>query len=360
MRARLSGLLALLVAMMLLAPRDAAAMCCLCRSCPGAAFCVDGIPNSSTCSNFCFSVNCPDVVYDSADACSGGCDGAPNAPTATPKSTSTRTATRTATSTATESATATATDASTATATATPTTTNTAVDTATPVATPTASATGTESATPTITSTPVDTGTPTETGTVTETPSVTPTPPLGGQVRYYSNDVAVPGVSVALLGDAPATTTTDTNGFYVFADPGNGDASIRPSKKDTVNDAITALDASFILQNIVGLRTLTADQMLAGDVTGDGTVSTLDASLILQFQVGLITQFPVAAPSVCDSDWIFRPDPQSAANQTIVPPLVGSGVCQPGQIKFDPLTPPVSGQNFVAILFGDTTGNWAP
>ncbi|MEO8603918.1 MAG: dockerin type I repeat-containing protein [bacterium] len=360
MRASLCGLLALLTAAMFVAPRQATATCCLCQNCADAPFCVDGIPNSQTCANFCLSVSCGGVVYDSADACSGGCDGAANAPTATPKSTATVTATRTATATQTQTATPTATNASTATASQTASATATASDTATPANTSTPSGTGTVTATPTITATPADTETPTATATVTQTASATPTPELGGQVRYYSNDAPVEGVNVALLGAAPDDVLTDANGFYVFDAPGNDKLSLQPGKHDTVNNAITSLDASYILQVIADLRTFTADQTLAGDVTGDGTLSTLDASLILKFQAGLIEQFPAASPDVCDSDWLFRPDPRPAANQTLVQPVVSGGVCQQGEIGFDPLVPPVAGQDFVAILFGDTTGNWMP
>jgi hypothetical protein len=37
-----------------------------------------------------------------------------------------------------------------------------------------------------------------------------------------------------------------------------------------------------------------------------------------------------------------------------------SGLCQPGGIDYQPLTPPAFDQDFTAILFGDCTGNWHP
>jgi hypothetical protein len=380
MRAQLGGLISLLLAAVLLAPDSAAGMCCVCRSCTGAAFCVDGIQTSQTCTGFCLSLGCTTTTYDGADACAGGCDGAPVAPTATPPSTFTATLTRTATATAsaTPSFTLTATASVTQTATTTPTdtptgtpvdtgtptstasVTATATETETPANTATASDTATPSETPTITSTPEDTATPSATATITDTPTITPTPALGGVVRYYSSDDPVAGVEVSLLGGMPASTTTDATGHYGFADAGNGMLSIQPSKDGDFSDAITSLDASFILQTIAQLRTLTPDQLLAGDVTGDGTISTLDASLILQFQVQLISEFPAAAAAVCDSDWLFRPSPAAAPNQTLVQPMLSGGVCQEGEIVFDPFTPPQDNQNFVGILLGDVTGNWTP
>src|SRR5512143_816996 len=134
-------------------PADARAMCCLCRDCSGAAFCVDGLANSLTCSTFCFNNGCPSTVFDSVDTCNGGCDGAPDAPTATVSSTPTLTPTATATSTATGSATASSTATATHTASATV--------TATASNSPTPSATAIASATPTVTETSAASATPT-------------------------------------------------------------------------------------------------------------------------------------------------------------------------------------------------------
>ena len=128
---------------------DAGAMCCVCRDCGGAAFCVDGVANALGCSTLCVEAGCVSTVYDSADSCAGGCDGAPEAPTATASPTVTATPTPSSTATATE--TATPVDTATATASA------TAPDTATPSATPTETATATETATPLFSATPTAT-----------------------------------------------------------------------------------------------------------------------------------------------------------------------------------------------------------
>jgi hypothetical protein len=244
------------------------------------------------------------------------------------------------------------------------------------------------SVTPSTTQTPTPTDTPTVvTATPSATPSQTPTasptgtPALGGQITYYNGAGPVPGVEVDLIGGSPATAMTDANGDYGFSFVGSGMVTVLPLKHDDVNNAITALDASFVLQFVAGLRTFTDDQRLAADVTGDGTVSTLDASLILQYQANLLGKcsislspcsttadcppeevceehFPVAQK--CGSDWVFRPDPTIVPNQTLVQPQTGGGSCQRGAIVYDPASPPVAGQDFVGILFGDATGNWTP
>ena len=384
MLARFSGLLSVALVAALIAPGAASGMCCTCQNCSGEAFCVDGIQTTDICAGFCASVGCSARTFDAADSCSGGCDGAPIAPTATPPSTftATQTPTATATATATETGAATASSTATATETETPSATATAsatgtvtetatitatpIDTETPSQTPTASATGTMTETPTVTATASDTQTPSatptasETPTTTETPTATETPALGGVVRYYSSDLPVSDVTIALIGGMPASTTTDADGRYGFADAGTEMLSIQPSKEGDFDDGISSLDASFVLETVADLRELNADQTLAGDVTGDGTLSTLDASLILQLQAALIDRFPVAEAAICDSDWIFRPDPDPAPNQTLVQPMVAGEVCQQGEIVFDPFTPPVANQSFTAILFGDVTGNWTP
>jgi hypothetical protein len=135
------------------------------------------------------------------------------------------------------------------------------------------------------------------------------------------------------------------------------------------------------LQFVAGLRTFTDDQLLAADVTGNGTVSALDASFILRFQANLLGKctvsqmmcsttddcpdgelceqhFPVA--DKCGSDWAFVPDPTIVPNQTLVQPVTGGASCQQGAIVYDPASPPVQGQDFIGILFGDATGNWTP
>ena len=66
--------------------------------------------------------------------------------------------------------------------------------------------------------------------------------------------------------------------------PNYGDVSL--------NGEITALDASMILYYVVQSDSLSDQQLLNSNVSGDSTVSAFDASLILQYGVGLIDVFP--------------------------------------------------------------------
>ena len=179
---------------------------------------------------------------------------------------------------------------------------------------------------------------------------------IAGAVRYYSNAAPVPNVAVQLTSVAgPMTAMTDPNGAYVFSDPGEGSCAIEPSKLGAFNGALSALDATWVLQYVVGLRSFDANQVLACDVTGDGTVSSLDATRILQLVAGLRNRLPVAES--CGSDWVFVPVPAPAPNQHIIAPQTAPQ-CSAGAIVFDALSSPVEAQDFLALLFGDCTGNW--
>jgi Tol biopolymer transport system component len=230
--------------------------------------------------------------------------------------------------------------------------------------TPTSTPTRTPTSTPTLTPTWTRTSTPTWTPTATPTPSSTPTPVPGtfgvsGQIRYYAGtQPAVNAVTVQLQGASPAAVQTDTLGQFAFGNLPSATWQIEPLKLGDVGAGISSLDAAYVLQNAVGLRTLSALQQLACDVTGNGTLSALDAALILQYKVGIITSFPVT--QTCGSDWAFVPTPAAAANQQVIQPKPGSSSCQKGAIAFQPLVSQANSQDFSAVLFADCTGNWAP
>ena len=167
------------------------------------------------------------------------------------------------------------------------------------------------------------------THTVTATPTPTPTPiPVGlsGSIRHYSTNLPVPDVTVHLRGTGSFSTSTDIAGDFAFTDLDPGNWEVEPEKIEDVATGIDSMDASYVLQVTVGSRSFDALQTLAGDVTGDGSISVLDAARILQFAAGTIDRFPVA--DTCGSDWAFVPMVDPAANQTMIPPQVTTGECQ--------------------------------
>lgn len=197
--------------------------------------------------------------------------------------------------------------------------------------------------------------TPTPTGTA------TPTPTFGsfgvtGQIIYYSSALPVRDVSVPLDGPVPAASMTDASGSYGFSHIGGRTWQITPHKSGGVDGALSSLDAIYAIQFTLGLRTFTAEQRLAADVSGNGSITGFDAILILRRALGLIPRFPVA--ETCGSDWVFVPVPDGT--QMVTQPQIQTGSCQPGAISLDPLSAQANGQDFEGIVFGDCTGNWNP
>jgi hypothetical protein len=116
------------------------------------------------------------------------------------------------------------------------------------------------------------------------------------------------------------------------------------------NGAISGTDAAQIARAAVGLVTLSTNQRIAGDVTGNGTLSALDASQVAQFAAELVNHFAVATAT--GSDWRFlRCDAYA---------FPGDPGCGAPAYNFTSLSQSETGKNFYAVLYGDVTGNWAP
>ena len=78
----------------------------------------------------------------------------------------------------------------------------------------------------------------------------------------------------------------------------------------------------------------------------------------LQRQVGLLTRF--SAATRCDSDWLFDPVATPGTGRRLITPLLTASTCRHGGIAYEPLSGDQTQQDFVGLLFGDCTGNWAP
>ena len=207
------------------------------------------------------------------------------------------------------------------------------------------------------TSSPTSTPTPTLTPSATATSTPTPTPyGITGRVLYYGTSMPVSGVTVVLQGPTPASTQTDATGAFVFTGVGSATVTLQPQKVDDVRNSVGAVDAVDILQAVVGLRNLSPIQSLACDANGDGVITALDAVRVLQLHVGLISQLPVV--SSCQTDWVFVPAATPVPRQTPMAPHIANPTCQPGSITYQPLTGQADNQNFLAVLFGDCSGNW--
>ena len=155
---------------------------------------------------------------------------------------------------------------------------------------------------------------------------------LAGTVSYYGGG-SVPGAALNLVGVGPHQTTSGSDGSFLLDNLQTGAYTLTPSKSNDVNE-ITAYDASLVLQAVAGSRTLSTNETIAANVDRLGGVTALDASYILQKSVGLIdVPFPGAGRV-----WDFLPSQRTYAD----------------------LNGDLSGQDFTAILLGDTSANWTP
>lgn len=188
---------------------------------------------------------------------------------------------------------------------------------------------------------------------------------ITGAIVYYRDEVTgaepstklVDGANVSLSGFISAGSVTDCSGFYAFTGlPLLQSYTVFAQKSDDFNGGIDPFDAALNAQDVVGLITLSPNQLLAADVSGNGNNTSFDSALMAQFAVGLISAFPVAALN--GSDWTFVPMPQPEPNQVVANPIPPGGI--PGSVSFVPLVESAEDQKFLAILYGDVSGNWQP
>lgn len=239
----------------------------------------------------------------------------------------------------------------------------TATRTATPAPMATRSATApfTATRTPTFPFTPTRSPTPTRPST-TATPTRTAISASGttvsGNIHYYADDGPVPDANMTMRGGVGSmSATSDEVGVFRFSGVGLGIWQLFPQKYGDLRQGISSYDAAFVLQTVSGVRSLTAVERLACDVTGNGALSALDASRILQYAVGILGRLPAA--SRCGSDWVFVPQPLTLLGLRAVDAELTTNSCQPASIVFEPLLGSIGQQNFVAAVFGDCTGNWS-
>lgn len=219
------------------------------------------------------------------------------------------------------------------------------------------------------TETPTGTPTPTVTraATATPTPTASPsstaaTPAVFGDVEYFGTGIPVAGVTVEVLTpDDPVESPkrvvqTVADGRFTIADLPRGVWEVQPRADLSPMDAVTALDAAFVLQAVNGLRPVSAAQRVACDASGNGTLSALDASLILQRAVGLRASLP--AEEACGTGWVFDPllDEAGSAGRAVE---VNSTRCRSGAFIADAGRVPLGPLRFRAITLGDCTGNWS-
>ncbi|MDZ7334220.1 MAG: choice-of-anchor J domain-containing protein [candidate division KSB1 bacterium] len=168
---------------------------------------------------------------------------------------------------------------------------------------------------------------------------------IDGRVSYYANSqMPVNDAEILLSGASNLKAISDSDGRYKFLGLHSGNYQVMPNKTNDSRDAITPLDASFALQYVVGVKQLSPYQKIAADVTGNGKVSAYDASYILQRVVGTNSQFPIGR------DWTFVPHDFVMTDSNWVSAPSGRSYVALQRSQFN--------QDYFGILYGDVTGNW--
>ena len=95
---------------------------------------------------------------------------------------------------------------------------------------------------------------------------------VGGTVKFW-DDAQTPVSAVITLDGGSNETSSDVDGSFAFARVLDGQRKLVPSKDDGANDSVRLYDASLILSQVVGTANLSANALIAADVTGNGIVT---------------------------------------------------------------------------------------
>ncbi|MBK8464675.1 MAG: hypothetical protein IPL32_02485 [Chloracidobacterium sp.] len=161
-------------------------------------------------------------------------------------------------------------------------------------------------------------------------------PSVSGTITY-GNAIGNPApprfVSNVLLSGTGTTNISATSAFpggnYSITGFGTGSYTVTPSKTGGINAAITSFDAAKIALHVAGTTVLTGNPLIVADVSGNGSISSFDAGQVARYAAGVPGSGSAAT-------WIFSP-----ANR-----------------NYAAVTSNVKGEDFVALLMGDVSGNW--
>ena len=185
---------------------------------------------------------------------------------------------------------------------------------------------------------------------------------ISGNVLYYSGDTPyeIPGVELILnkLYDgsnvlSTINTVTNAYGYYNFEllEKGHYYLSFQKDFTDECNgDYISGIDISRIAKYVNGNSSFNFDQLIAADISLDGTVSSFDVSLLAQYNVGLINNF-----NNKNLHWIFRPTIDSTLNDLYATLIESSGQYS---IQYDPLLLNDRNRKISGYRLGDVSGNY--
>lgn len=178
---------------------------------------------------------------------------------------------------------------------------------------------------------------------------------LSGNIYYSDTCIPISGVTVSTVDECGGTIggidiTDDTGAFYSKPPAGCTAFCIEPSKsteRDVWQQVVTSYDATLVLRALIGDITLSHNDSLAADVSGDGTISGFDASILIKW---VVTNYASTGliPNEIIGTWIF---------ESIDCDSCGRGPWGPSCRCYDFIT-----ENdtlcFEGILVGDVSQNW--
>jgi hemin uptake protein HemP len=171
---------------------------------------------------------------------------------------------------------------------------------------------------------------------------------ISGYVGYYFDAGTQPisNVVLSLSGKYAYSAATDSSGNYTLANvrPGSYTQTI---EKTDITSGIDISDAINILKAAISLKSLSCEQIIAGDANMNDRVTPLDATKLARYLAGTIS-------NVNDSNIRWRFIPEMIPDCSSWPPIPYSNISNLL------ITGDISGQDFIGILLGDVDGDWGP
>lgn len=172
-----------------------------------------------------------------------------------------------------------------------------------------------------------------------------PTHDIAGDIRFWSNNNPVSGVTVNLGGTYNDVEVTSSLGTYDFLDLATNSATVvTPTKSTAGNVGIYSNDLTALIKHALGVTAFTSPyQWVAANANGDNIVTLQDYGQILEVVLG--------QPHLDNGiDWKFIP-------KTYVFPTPPLSAPVPSSISHNPILQDWLDDDFVAVRMGDITGD---
>lgn len=181
---------------------------------------------------------------------------------------------------------------------------------------------------------------------------------ISGNIAYFKNGEPVSNVTLNLANDTETYSeeaTSDAQGNYVFADVPPGNYILTPAKTDELQ-GLSAFDAASILRYAEAEAEPGCHQMIAADVNMDKSITAAKATevAICSGKRDLGVEYWM---NTGQANWAFTMSPIETCEDW--PPISYPSEASPDVRTYLSLDSDKSDADFVAILLGDVTGNWA-